>query len=503
MKFLLIILSFLFTSLPVFSQGAFHFKHNVTYSNEVFDIAECKEGYLLVGTSEGEGMLCYGYLLFLNHDGTIIWEKISPDYYPDNYRQYVTAVYSNNYFYIGGTVRIDEKKYSTLTKIDINGNVVFERTFGNVGVLGLDNLTRKMLLNDNGILLASSGFNETGTEGELIQIDFEGNILWNKFFSYDHTSTRFWEYFDDMKQGKDGNFVLTLSSESDTIDFKYRTIIKVKPNGEEIWKKVIDKSAPSSITPDTMYLMNVTPYKENHVLGAFIISGKKISDTTFSPNNYVFIEYDEHGNELTYKRFDNLYDFGTFNLYANKNDELFLAGNREYPDIDKLSIIKFSTYKEKEWEKFYITQDAPIVESSVNSEVFDCGTLTMDNGFMMTGMGFYMISNEFYYNATIVKTDCNGNTVWDYSSCPSPNFEDITIFPNPSAENFIIQLPNVHANDNVQLKVYDLMGKLVHNSDYVGSDVINLSSSSWATGTYICRVSINDEVVKTEKLLKE
>ncbi|HRO74783.1 MAG TPA: T9SS type A sorting domain-containing protein [Crocinitomicaceae bacterium] len=475
------------------------------YDNIVYDIVECENGYLLVGTSEGDGMLCYGYLLFLNHDGNIVWEKTSPDYFPDNYRQYVTAVCSDNHFYIGGTALIDGKKYSVLTKIDLNGNVIFERPFGNAGVLADDNITRKMLLSKQGILLASSGFNNNKTEGQLIQLDFEGNVLWNKFFSYDPSSTKFWEYFEDIQQGKDGNFILKLASNANIIDFQYFSIIKVNPNGEEIWRKTFDTTSHTNITSDNVYFMAVTPYKENHAL-AYFGTDKIAGDSLSTQGDFAFIEYDEYGNEVNYKRFYNLYEFGVPSMYSNQNDELFLLGSRYRQDKDsnQLSVIKFNADKEKIWERFYFTPNAPIVDTSFNikSESFKCGLLTKDNGIMMSGDNLYMISNDFYFNSTIIKTDCNGNTVWDYQSCLSPTFEDITIFPNPSSVNFTIQLPNVQTKDNIQLSVYDLTGKLLLSDVYVGNDVININSSAWASGTYICRISVNNEIVKTAKLLK-
>lgn len=502
MKITFTILFLLYTSLSVFSQGAFHLKHNVPYNSVIYDIAECEKGYLLVGASEENSKtIGGGYLLLLNKKGDIIWEKVATFFLYAGYEDYRVVVYHDGYFYISGTIRENTKKISILIKMNDKGIVSYAKTFGQETQLGYDNLIKKSLINDNGILVASSGFNETATRGELIQIDFEGTILWNKFFSYNPTSNDFWENFDDMKRGKDGNLVLTLTSSANNIDFEYKSIIKVKPNGEELWRKVFDTRTPSTLISDTLKFKSVTPYKDNHVLAYFSVLTIPQVDLR---EDIVLIEYDEYGNELNYKRFYNPHMFGYNNISTNKINEIFIAGSRYFNDSISLSILKINTNNEIEWDKTYYKKQSPIVDSNWMSsgESFVFGMNTSDNGYILTGIDMYTISHEFYWNSTILKVDCNGNTVWDYSSCLSPDFDDITIFPNPSSDNFIIQLPSVHAKDDIQLKVYDIMGKLVYKFDYTGSEVVNLNASSWSIGTYICRISINNELVKTEKLVK-
>jgi|GEM_PF-2553681 len=504
MRYLIIISLFLIVKLPAFSQGAFHLKHTVPYDNEVFDIAECEKGYLLVGNSSPTTPVSNGYLLFLNHNGDIVWEKIIPAYLPDNYEQYRSVVYHDGYFYIGGFSDMNDDRFSILTKIDMQGNISYKKKIGSENIYAYDNLLNNLLVNGEGILVATSGFNGTGTAGELVQVDFEGNILWNnKFFNYIHTSNSYWEYFEDMKKGKDGNFILTLLSNANNLDFPCKSLIKVNPDGEEIWRKTFDTLKPSALTEDSMlYFMTAAPFKENHVLAYFAVD-------TFPKVDYrtdiALIEYDEYGNEINYKRFYNSNGFGNTNIYTNKDNEIFISGTRHYEDSLRLTIIKFSADKEIEWIKsHYKEPDSTIVNALwINvGEFFKCGIPTSDNGFLMTGGNLYMIANDHYWNSTIIKTDCEGNTTWDYSRCSSPEFEDITIFPNPSSDNFIIQLPDLQEKDKIQIAVYDVMGKLVQLSEHSAKGVITLNSSIWAEGTYICRITVNNEVVKTEKLLK-
>ncbi|MBN9293165.1 MAG: T9SS type A sorting domain-containing protein [Flavobacteriia bacterium] len=502
MRYLIIILLSLTVKLPAFSQGAFHLKHIVPYTNEIFGVAECKEGYLLVGVNSQQNGIYNGYMLFLSRNGDIMWEKKIPEYVPDNYERYRSVMYYAGYFYIGGTVRINNKDFCLLVKVDIQGNISYKKIFGAAGSLAYDNYLRSLLVNRDGILVASAGFNGNGTKGELMQIDFEGNILWSKFFSYDLASNNYWEYFEDMKKGKDGNFILTLSSNANNIDFTYNSIIKVNPDGEELWRKTFNTLKPSALTEDSIYLMAAAPFKENHVLAYFVVN--TVPQYVVSQTDFALIEYDEQGNEIDYKRFYNPNGFGGSNIYTNQNDEIFISGARNYVDSTMLGVIKFNMNKEIKWNKYYYKENSSAVDPAwpPTGETFYCGMPASDNGFILSGIDFYMISNNYYWNSTIIKTDCEGNTVWDYSRCVSPEFGDITIFPNPSSDNFIIQLPDLQEKDKIQIAVYDIMGKLVQVSEYLSKDVITVNSSAWAEGTYICRIAVNNEVVKTEKLLK-
>jgi len=503
MRYLIIISLFLIVKLPAFAQGAFHLKHNVPYSNEIFDIAECEKGYLLVGNSSPTTAVSSGYLLFLSHNGDIMWEKIIPAYFSGNYEQYRSVVYHAGHFYIGGFSDTDDDRFSILTKIDMQGNISYRKTLGSENVYAYDNLLNNLLVNGEGILVATSGFNGTGTAGELVQIDFEGNILWNnKFFNYIHTSNNYWEYFEDMKKGKDGNFILTLSSNANNINFTYYSVIKVNPDGEEIWRKTFNTLKPSALTEDSIYLMAATPFKENHVLAYFVVN--TVPQYVASQSDFAMIEYDEQGNELEYKRFYNPNGFGSSNIYTNQDDDIFISGARDYVDSTILGVIKFNINKEIEWDRYYYKKNSSAVNPAwlTTGETFYCGMPTSDKGFILSGADLYMLTNDLYFNSTIIKTDCEGNTTWDYSRCASPEFEDITIFPNPSSDNFIIQLPDLQEKDKIQIAVYDVMGKLVQLSEHSAKGVITLNSSAWAEGTYICRITVNNEAVKTEKLLK-
>ncbi|MBW7846009.1 MAG: T9SS type A sorting domain-containing protein [Bacteroidia bacterium] len=74
------------------------------------------------------------------------------------------------------------------------------------------------------------------------------------------------------------------------------------------------------------------------------------------------------------------------------------------------------------------------------------------------------------------------------------NLNYFTIYPNPSSGNYIL---NFADNINHQIKIYDLMGRLIQFKIINGNDIINLSNQ--ADGLYILKV--DEKIVK--KIIKE
>lgn len=490
------------SSLPALTQGAFIIKDNRVLSTSITDIVECEKGFLLVGNSTANSSISNGYLMLKDFEGNTIWEKIVPAYLPDHYEQYNSVTHYQNYFYIGGYALKNNYSYGILTKVDLLGNIIYKKEIGSASVLANDNSIANLSVSNNGILIASSGFNNNKSAGELVQLDFDGNILWNhKFFSYDSTSVSYWDYFEDMKMDENNNFLLTLYTGANNLNFPIKTILKVNPNGEEIWRKSFETLLPSALTADSLFLMGVAPSKNGHCFAYFTIW--VYNELTYR-SDFAIIEYDADGNELNYNRYYNPNYFGSTNIYTNSKNEIFIAGTRHFEDSLRLSVIKLNPNNEIDWDKTYFKQKSSAVDSNTFNagELFTAGIATSDNGFMIIGDDLFTISNGYYYNPTIVKVDCKGNTFWDYSSCISPNFEEIVVFPNPSSDNFIVQIPDVNEGDRVHIKVVDVMGKLIYSSDFADKNVIQINASAWAEGTYICKIIINENDAKTQKIMK-
>lgn len=488
-------------SFSAFTQGAFYLKNNVKKNFEVLATSESNDGFLLVGSSSSGSSNSSGYLSFIDLFGKTLWEKFILDTTVNDSEQYTSTLFYDGSFYVGGIVSRDGKKYNLLLKINKTGEILYRKEIGVQSFLSFDNHLKEIIINGNGILIATSGFHDNRTQGELIQVDFDGNILWkNKFFSYVNADNSFWEYFDDIRKSNENNFILILSSNSNFINLSYKTIIKIDNLGNEIWRKTIDTIIPSSSTSDSLSLLSATSFNKGNTLALFNIESSLQEDFR---RDFALVEYDQNGDEINYKRFYNANAFGSSKILTDKDDNIYISGTRHFSDSLRLSLIKLNRNKDVEWDYTYLKERANIVDSQwLNSgESFTNSNLTSDGGFMLFGDDLYMIDDNFYWNSSIVKTDCQGDTTWHYNYCYSPRIIDISIFPNPSNEQFIVQIPNLSEQDEIKIYVYGLQGKKIFEGKYT-NNVITIDAKEWSNGAYLSKILINNKVDKTFKLIK-
>lgn len=462
-------------------------------------MAECENGYLFVGQMSQSNTGSKPYALFINKNGDVIWEIKTLEYIPNSNEYFRDVVFKDGYFYVGGFIKIENKDFSQLMKIDMEGNVIFKRTFGAESTLAMDNIVRKMMINQNGLLIATSGFNNNGTEGELVQLDLEANVIWKKNYSYYNNSNIHFEVLSDGEKTNDDGYLLTLIT-----DNAFKSIIKVNDVGNEIWRKSFNTWAPSSLTSDSLLLLAATTYKQTHTLALFTV-GTFENQIYYPREDFALIEYDENGVEIKHKRFNNPYGIGASDIFTNKENEISIISARAYGDTlpNMLSIIKINEHWEIDWNHYY-NDFKEIVNSTITQagEIFSCAIITSDGGYIFSGLDAYDNYGALYLNSTIVKTDCEGNIEWNYRKCASPSFEEITVFPNPSSTEFIIVLPDIPDKSNIMVQVYNMIGQLIGEFHYYNENVIVINSSDWSSGVYNFSIYINDELKKNSKLVK-
>lgn len=490
MRYILLILSIMHFG-QTFAQSAFYYSHITPYSNAPKSLVECEHGYFLAGDNTAPGFKSNGYLMLFNKDGSIRWEKIIVAPPPDDHESYRAAVYHQGYFYVAGYRWINDKAWSLLLKIDpSNGDVVFSRIFGNEQVYAMDNTISDMLVNEDGLLLASAGFNINSTDAELVQIDLEGNVLWSKFYDADDENVPFFDYLTDVKPMSDG-YLLTMSTTNAAWQpFFY--LIKTDKQGNEIWRKdVTNYQSPSTGTDTLLYFSSANTYKENHVLLHCLIENLDPLS-----HNQLLIELDADGNEIYYRKYEEKPGFASTDIFVNERSEIFILGlqGRGAPLYFQLYAIKFDADRNVIWENHYGEENI--------AELYVCGIPTSDGGVLIGGTNQHFQFGTPYFNSIVVKTDCEGNTEWNKQACISPELEEIVFFPNPFSEQINIHIPNLPKENEVTIRIVDITGKLVDNLTFFNTDVIQINTSSYAVGFYNCSVLVNGELLVNEKIIK-
>ncbi|MEH6535698.1 MAG: T9SS type A sorting domain-containing protein [Psychroserpens sp.] len=75
-----------------------------------------------------------------------------------------------------------------------------------------------------------------------------------------------------------------------------------------------------------------------------------------------------------------------------------------------------------------------------------------------------------------------------------------SISPNPASLDLNVELPN--SIENATLRVYDLLGKKVLETEMSGLQSVSIDVSKWNSGVYIVRVS-SDDVTQTKRFIKQ
>lgn len=83
------------------------------------------------------------------------------------------------------------------------------------------------------------------------------------------------------------------------------------------------------------------------------------------------------------------------------------------------------------------------------------------------------------------------------------NLSNITLYPNPFTENLNISFNSIN-NEKIEIRLYDITGKLILNKDYsisTGNNSINVNTTDLSGGVYVINIQ-NSGVLQSFKLIK-
>lgn len=80
------------------------------------------------------------------------------------------------------------------------------------------------------------------------------------------------------------------------------------------------------------------------------------------------------------------------------------------------------------------------------------------------------------------------------------DLESFKIYPNPASELINIQLQN-STSINIEIKLFDITGKLLQNAKFINNNLISINLSSFQKGIYIIQIK-KDGVSHTQKIIK-
>jgi hypothetical protein len=269
-------------------------------------IATADGGFLLVGHVgfNFDTTINSGWIIKTNSTGNQQWRK---DYITSTDSKIIDVVNANGggYIAVGYTTGSPNGRDGWITKIDANGNPVWNKTLGGTKE---DQITSIIKASDGGYIVAGSSAssdvnlttNRGGFDAWITNIDETGNSQWSKTFGGSNK-----DYITGIVAANDGGYVAVGSTKSADGDVLLNRgsfdelVIKIDRNGNKQWVKTFggtnDEYVTSVAAGDGGFLTvgytNSTNYDVNRTAGDFggwLIkmdgNGSKTASSTYGDN---------------------------------------------------------------------------------------------------------------------------------------------------------------------------------------------------------------------------
>jgi hypothetical protein len=380
-----------------------------------------------------------------------------------------------------------------IVKLDLNGNKIWDRSFGGIGQDRLLNLQQTA---DGGFILGGSS--DSGISGDksqssiggrdywVIKLDANGSKVWDKTYGGNDN-----DEFSSLQQTSDGGFILGGTSISGVSGSKTQPaqgygdywIIKLDPSGNKLWDKTFggnggDNFSSVSQTTDGGY-----------ILGGSSQSGISIDKSQPTKGSYDFwiIKLDAAGN----KQWDKTIGGNSADIFSSiqqTSNGGYILGGLSYSAIsgDKTGpalgssdywVVSTDASGNKLWDKAF--------GGSQSDNIYSLQQ-TSDDGFILGGY------TESGISADKSQPSQGSLDYWIIKLGASPTGlkepeTSLSIYPNPATD--FLQLPATTTYS--QVTVSDLSGKVLLSQS---TPAKRLDVSTFSAGIYIISLQQQDKV---------
>jgi hypothetical protein len=475
-----------------------------TYGGIYSDIARGvvvtpENDYIVVGTAlsenfddtDGKGF-ADAWVMKISKDGQQLWKK-SYGGTNDDVANTINPTADGGYLIGGetasndGDVKVNKGKFDAwLFKIDKNGTLLWEKTFGGSD----DDYKGDAFETKNGniilgIVSKSNDGDFVGINGKedcwFLKLDRQGNVLWKKEFGGSNSdNTRSIKPIDDKTfvavgrtESIDGNFLNNTQG-----DF----ILKMDTDGNFIWVK--------SFTTYNGFIYTLMGFEAVTILSDNTIAAVGFEHRPFTRVDLFLIKCDTSGKELMKKFFGgNGFDSGQ-DVKALPDGGMIILGTTNSTDsISKKSndsdiwLLKLDKDGNTVWNK--------LLGGSKEEFSGDC-VIAHDNSILVVGE---TESSDSIFNKNNGREDWAIIKVKDdiRNSIQNSDYTDrISVFPNPTDGFINIRLNDI---DNPHIALIDLSGRLIREYKIAPiKDVLRLDLSDIKNGTYILSIKSMNQI---------
>jgi hypothetical protein len=178
--------------------------------DQFYALLEVDDGYFAVGMSSSYGSGNYnGFIMKTDFDGNLIWDKaLEKEGYSGEVDSITNANENDGYIISGGYYSDTEPPQGRLIKIDDNGNILWDKSFGPDQFF--DWCTYVSNTDDDYIIAGGTrggpfGQGKWGPDIWIMKVDNEGNIIWDLIYG----KPIFKDYSICAEPTSDGGFIFT------------------------------------------------------------------------------------------------------------------------------------------------------------------------------------------------------------------------------------------------------------------------------------------------------
>lgn len=415
-------------------------------ANPNFDIIKTSDnGYALTG---GALLTNFGVFVKITHDGEIeFYKKYDPN--PSLQRQLRKLHETEDGYLIAGHKTLQNGDIQVfLMKVDKQGNFLWEKTYGQPGVV--DVMGSLVKINDNHFAIGAQkvknpgsppyNTNNTWVKSWLLEVDSLGNII-----NSSESPLNVQGGMGGLKKLADGWLYGTIEFEI-LSQFEWGQRSKVLRTGENIndilWERMV-----STTTQPFNSVMDVKPTPDGNWVAVGQWATPHSPPPMFGPN--------------------------------------YLGG----------STFKFTSEGDSLWARL----DTAFWHPDCGSENYLGGMAVLPSGSIIAA-GY---ANTNCYPPTvrswgwvlkISKDGCIDTLCVTTDVKIEPNLPEIRVFPNPTTGTITID-----GCENCKVELYDMLGRSVQKQQL---NNYSLDLSSLADGTYLLKIRDEDEIIKIEKIIK-
>lgn len=433
-------------------------------------------GYAIAGYSDsfGNGTFDF-YLIKTNNIGDTIWTKVYGTINEDAAYEIQETV-DGGYIVVGYSDNVSTDDNIVLFKTYSNGSLQWYKTY--IGTNAEAGFSVRPTTDGGYILLGTvsvaSPFNYYM---HLIKTDFNGDTLWTKNYGI------YTEGYS-VRQTSDGGYILTgrIYNAASVQDVH---LIKTDSNGDTLWTRTYggtknDQGNSVQQTTD----------------GGYIITGStKSFDTTIQNGQAYLIKTDSNGDTLWTKKISNPNCLGALgnSVQQTLDGGYIIGGTHGYVGQQyDMYLVKTNSSGDTLWTRTY---------GGVYAEGGNSVQQTTDKGYIVVG---FSQSNGFFYDVYLVKTDSLGNTsplVGVEEQEQNITQQEITIYPNPFAEQANLVLPDeIETNGEAELVIYDVLGNETERVKVTAQRAL-IQRDNLKEGMYFCKVIKENTVIATGKFI--